>query len=267
MKVNEKLSMLLMLEKSKTTKDGKSPITVRLTVDSKRAELSIGQKVNPEMWNQEAGIAKGNSQDARLINTVIDRVRNKLRQLYDQLSTQHEYVSAAMIKEAFQGKKSADDQKTLLQTIDFVINRMEKKVDAGFRARPTLVKWKSTKDKVSIFLKKEYNVCDVTLDKITYSFAEDFSDFLMLEQGLENNSAMKHVKNIKHVLKTAVEREWINRNSISGFKCSYIDPDRDILSSESRLGFRICIKSSLLILYLFVFLLTTVHKLRLLNLD
>jgi hypothetical protein len=52
MKVNEKLSMLLILEKSKMSKDGKAPITVRLTVDSKRAEMSLGHKVSPEMWNQ-----------------------------------------------------------------------------------------------------------------------------------------------------------------------------------------------------------------------
>jgi len=35
MKVNEKLSILLILEKSKASKDGKMPITIRLTIDSK----------------------------------------------------------------------------------------------------------------------------------------------------------------------------------------------------------------------------------------
>lgn len=52
MKVNQKLSILLMLEKSKASKDGKAPITVRLTVDSKRAELSLGIKVCQDKWNQ-----------------------------------------------------------------------------------------------------------------------------------------------------------------------------------------------------------------------
>ncbi len=64
--------MLLMLEKSKTSKDGKAPITLRLTIDCKRAELSLGQKIAPELWNQEAGIAKGSSQESRIINNTID---------------------------------------------------------------------------------------------------------------------------------------------------------------------------------------------------
>ncbi|WP_436484561.1 Arm DNA-binding domain-containing protein [Chitinophaga sp. ARDCPP14] len=50
MKVNEKLSILLILEKSKASKDGKMPITIRLTVDSKRAELSLRQKILPDLF-------------------------------------------------------------------------------------------------------------------------------------------------------------------------------------------------------------------------
>ncbi len=61
MKVNEKLSMLLILEKLKVSKDSKVPITVRLTIDCKRAEMSLGHKIRPEIWNQEAGIAIGGS--------------------------------------------------------------------------------------------------------------------------------------------------------------------------------------------------------------
>ena len=72
MKVNEKLSILLILERSKTSKDGKAPITVRLTVDSKRAELPLDQKAHSDSWNQEAGITPGSSIEARQINTCIN---------------------------------------------------------------------------------------------------------------------------------------------------------------------------------------------------
>lgn len=232
MKVNEKLSVLLMLEKSKTTKDGRLPITVRLTVDSKRAEISLGQKISPEMWNQEAGIAKGSSQEARLINTVIDRVKNKLRQQYDLLASLNDYVSAAMVKDAYQGKKKKEESKTLLQAIDFVIDKMEKKVEKKLRAKATLTKWKTTKDKIVQFLGFSDQVEDMPLDKITYSFAEDFVDFLMLEQDLISNSAMKYLKNTKHVLKNATSRGWMEKNPIEAYECCYIHPERDILSAE-----------------------------------
>ncbi|WP_118976363.1 Arm DNA-binding domain-containing protein [Taibaiella koreensis] len=166
MKVNEKLSMLLILEKSKTSKDGKVPITVRLTVDSKRAEMSLGHKVNPEMWNQEAGIAIGSSIDSRQINGTIDRVKAKLRQHYDLLAAQHDYVSAEMVKASYQNKKKPDETKSLLQTIDFMIEKMEKKVEKQKLAKGTLSRWRTTRSKLLAFLNFEYKINDIKLEQI-----------------------------------------------------------------------------------------------------
>ncbi len=231
MKVNEKLSVLLILEKSKTSNDGKAPITVRLTVDSKRAELSLGQKIKPDLWNQEAGIASGSSLEARQINTCIDRVKAELRRQYDILSSQHDYVSAAMVKLAYQGKKP-QESKPLLETLDFIIDKLGKKVEKGMRAKGTLSRWKTTKSKVKNFLAFEYKQKDIPLDQIVYAFAEDFADYLMLEEGLENNTAMKYLKNVKQTLKVAVERNWLLKNPIAGYKCGYFNPERDILNEE-----------------------------------
>lgn len=231
MKVNEKLSMLLMLEKSKGSKDGKFPITVRLTIDSKRAELSLGMKIAPDKWNQDAGIAVGNSTEARQINTAIYRLRDTLIRHYDVLSTQHEYVSAAMVKEAYKGVKPKES-KMLSETIDFMIEKMDKKVKKGKLAKSTLSKWKTTKKKLTEFLAFEYKLKDIALDKIVYAFAEDFADFLMLEQELENNSAMKYLKNIKKVLRTAEDRGWLDKSPIAAYQCPYFNPDRDILDEE-----------------------------------
>lgn len=231
MKVNEKLSILMMLEKSKTSKDGKAPITARLTVDCKRAELSLGLKISPDKWVQGAGIAAGSSIEAMQINTAINRVKSSLIRHYDILSTQHDYVSAAMVKEAYKGKKP-EQSKPLLEVVDFMIGKMEKKVEKGKMAKSTLSKWKTTKSKIMNFLAFEYHLKDIPLDKIAYVFAEDFADFLMLEQGLENNSAMKYLKNTKRALRTAVNRNWLAKNPLADFTCPYFNPERDILDEE-----------------------------------
>jgi Arm DNA-binding domain len=83
MKINERLALLVMLEKSKMTADGKAPIFIRLTIDGKRAEMSLGQKVHLKNWDQERGYVRGASIEARLINNAIDAAQLKLRQIYD----------------------------------------------------------------------------------------------------------------------------------------------------------------------------------------
>jgi hypothetical protein len=74
------------------------------------------------------------------------------------------------------------------------------------------------------------------LNKMTYSFAEDFFDFLTLEQDISSNTAMKYVKNDKHVLTNAVSRDWITKSPIAAFVCSYVHPERDILNDKEILA-------------------------------
>lgn len=110
-----------------------------------------------------------------------------------------------------------------------MIERLTKKVGKGKRAKGTLSRWKTTKAKVADFLSTEYKRKDIPLDQICYAFAEDFAYCLMLEQGLENNTAMKYLKNVKQTLKAATERDWLLKNPLAGYKCSYFNPERDIL--------------------------------------
>ena len=95
------------------------------------------------------------------------------------------------------------ESKSLLEALDFMISKLEKKVAKGKRAKSTLFRWRITKSNVQSFLAFEYKRKDIDLDQIVYAFAEDFADYLMPEEGLENNSAMKYVKIIKQTLKAA----------------------------------------------------------------
>ena len=230
MKINEKLSILVMLEKSKLTSDGKAPIFIRLTVEGKRAELSLGQKVALANWNMEAGQVKGSSQEARIINNNIDMAKIKLRQHYDLLSMNNDFVSAAMVKQAYQGK--TEKCKGLLEVVGFAIEKIEKKVEHGNRAKATLTKWNTTKDKAKAFIKHAYKSDDLPLNKLTLSFAEDFIDFLMLEHHIESNTAMKYLKTVRGVVTNAVARGWTTHNPLCAYQCTYIEPEKDILDEN-----------------------------------
>ena len=80
------------------------------------------------------------------------------------------------------GKK--EERKTIIQAIDFVIEKFTQKVAKEFRAPASLTKWKTTKEKLEAFLKFQFKTNDIPLDKITYTFAEDFIDYLMLEDDI-----------------------------------------------------------------------------------
>lgn len=236
MKVNEKLSILLLLEKSKIGKDGTAPITIRLTIDSKRAELSLGQRIKPELWNQDFGTAIGNSKECKFVNAAIDKAKTKLREVYSLLESTHKNVSAVMLKKAYQDKPTEVVKRTLLQAATFVLDKMEKRVEKERLAPATLTKWKTTEKKLICFLKEKYGVNNINLEDIKYSFAEDFVDYLILDSDIDTNTAMKYLNNVKQFVQTAVERDWLDKNRIAPFPCTYVHPERDILNDAEILA-------------------------------
>lgn len=230
MKVNEKLSVLLLLEKSKQAKDGKIPITIRLTIDGKRAEMALGQKVLPELWDQDAGRVIGNSGDARIVNAEIDKARTKIRKVYTQLEIDNDYITSAQVKKVYQGKPVQVKKVTLLEATKFVVDKMALKVEKKKCQPATLTKWKTTETKLTEFLSEVYQQSDIALEDIKYAFAEDFVDYLMLQKDIQSNTAMKYLKNTKHILKASVDRDWLVKSPIASYQCCYIHPERDILN-------------------------------------
>jgi site-specific recombinase XerD len=230
MKINERVALLVMLEKSRLSPDGKAPVFIRLTIDQKRAEMSLGQKVHLSSWDKQKGYVRGASMDARLVNNAIDGAVLKIKQLYEHLCRNEDYVSAEMVKNAYQGKQ--EKQRTLMEVMEFVVDRVRQKVDGNKRAPATLTKWNTAKDKVIAFLEAEYQAKDICLRKVKMSFAEDFVDYLTLKEGIGNNTSMCYLKKVRSVLRTAVEREWLDRNVLTSYQCSYVEPEKDVLDEK-----------------------------------
>ncbi|MCJ8208134.1 site-specific integrase [Mucilaginibacter sp. RS28] len=233
MKVNEELSLLVMLEKSKITKDGKAPIFIRLTIEGQRREISLGIKTIEKTWNQLAGRVEGNSQEARLTNNIIDTAKIAIRRHYDALKINHVFVSAQMVKDAYKGVAAGREKcKGLVEVLDIAITKIKAKVEKEQRKRPTLVKWNTAREKAASFIQYAYKQGDLALDKLTPAFAEEFVDYLMLEQNIQTNTANKYLKMIRGAVTKAVDNGWVKNNPLNTYTCSYIEPEKDILDDS-----------------------------------
>lgn len=231
MKVSQDLSILFHLRYDNLNPDGKATICVRLTVTGfPREGFSLGYKVDPSKFNKEAGIITGKSAEAIEVNRYLQQVKSELIRHYNQLKALDPVVTATMIKNSYNGINR--EKRTLLELVDFHNEKFQQKVDKEKRKASTMKKWRSTKDKLSTFIASVFKAKDIPLGKIDYAFAEDFFDYLTLTDGLRDNSAMKYIKNTKQLMKLAVRRKWINANPIEDFVCSYINPERDILTVD-----------------------------------
>ena len=228
MKVSQDLAILFFLRRDNKNLEGKATITVRLTIDGIRDGFSLGYQVDPGKFKNDQVV--GRSTEAIEINKQILHVRSELLRHYNLLKAQSSTITPTMIKNAHLG--IGTERKTLLQVIDFHNERFSQKVEKERRSEGTLKKWKTTRDKLAAFIKHAFNLPDIPLYKIEYSFAEDFFDFLTLTQGMRDNSAMKYLKNAKQLLKLAVQRKWMAVNPLEDYVCSYVNPERDILDID-----------------------------------
>ncbi|WP_295119313.1 site-specific integrase [uncultured Chitinophaga sp.] len=230
MKVSQELSILFWLRKQNNNGDARATIMVRITIEGIRENFSLGYQVLPEKFDSKAGAVLGRTEEAATINRQLVRVRSELLRHYYSLKDNDKVVTSAILKNAYLGIDI--EKKTFLQVADYQYALFEKKVEKNKMSYETLRKWKSTRNKLAAFIKHEYKLPDLPLDRVKYSFAEDLYNYLTLTDGIEDNTAMKYVKQAKQIITVAVRRDWLQKNPLDSYKCTYIDPDRDILNAE-----------------------------------
>jgi len=226
MKINEELSILFWLKRDKGSKDGRAPIYVRITVNGNRDNFASGKKILPEHWDEENATADKACPDHQFINSYVTKTKAELERCYNLVAATHKKVSPAMVKEAYMPKKTV--RHTLMHAFVLHNDEFAAKVKRKKGSAWTLARYERLKDYTRAFLKVKYKVADIDLEDISTGIAHNFYHYL-LGQNISENTAMKYVKTLKQVVDRAITEGWTKFNALKGFKCTYEQPDREVL--------------------------------------
>ena len=231
MKLNYTFNTLVWINKSKA-KNGIAPIYIRITIDGKRVEISTGKTVAIEKWSSEGQNVKGNNDEARTINQFIRLMIGQIEKIHLNISNQNIVPTVFMIKQELLNKEEnkKPKQKTILEAIAYHNLKMKEKVNIGLISKNTLVRYTMVESKTKKFLMQCYNVEDLELTSLKLSYITEFEHYLLTNDKLQTNSAHKYIKNIKTVINMAIGLDWIQTNPFTQFRCSYTNPDREILN-------------------------------------
>ena len=67
MKKQETFSVRFFVRKSRVTNEEFGPLFVRITVNSSRIEISLGQSVATDIWHEKLQKCKGQTKEAKLM--------------------------------------------------------------------------------------------------------------------------------------------------------------------------------------------------------
>jgi hypothetical protein len=101
--MNTTVSILFYIKRSKVNTDGNCPIYVRITVQSKRFELSSNKFVNPEKWSIEGTKVKGSNEEARTINGHLGNLKTKILEAEKKLFKKDIIVNSDNLKNELLG--------------------------------------------------------------------------------------------------------------------------------------------------------------------
>jgi site-specific recombinase XerD len=217
------------VKSSKASKNGLLPIYQRITINGTRIELSTSKFIEKSKWNASAGKIKGNSEEARLINSYLDVLLSKVYETEKWMVNNNQEINVQTFKNKFLGIE--EKQRQLILIFEDHNKRMKELIGSNF-ANNTYKKYETTLSHVKEFLKIQYNVNDISLNQVDIAFINDFDFFLRNTKKCNNNSTIKYIRNFGKIIKQCYVNGWLARDPLLNYKGKIKEIERVYLTQE-----------------------------------
>ena len=210
-------------------KNGIVPIMGRVTINGSVAQFSCKQTIPKALWDAKGNRAKGKSIEARDINHALDNIKAQIIKHYQRISDREAYVTAEMVRNAYQGIGS--EYETLLGAFDKDNATFQKRVGTD-RVKGTYMARVRARNHVAAFIKANYKRSDLSMLELTPNFIKEFAVFLSTDRGLQNGSIWTNCMWLKGVVMRAHFNGLIPRNPFAQFHISPNIKEREYLTEE-----------------------------------
>ncbi|MCR8667456.1 site-specific integrase [Aestuariibaculum sp. M13] len=223
MKTSSTFGVLFWL-KLANVKNGEAPLYARITVNGKRAELSLKKRINVTNWDSKKCRFKGLSEEAKLVNNFLKSVNGQLFTIYQDLCRDKKFVSANLIKNNYLGIDNENYR--LSDIIEYHNTHMKSTLRWG-----TQKNYYTTHKYLSWFLKQKRKTDDIYLTELNYQFIIDFERFLRGYPQMGGNTVMKHLERLRKMITLAYKMEWIVKDPFIKFAIKYEKKERAFLNA------------------------------------
>ena len=210
-------------------KNGIVPIMGRVTINGSVAQFSCKQTIPKALWDAKGNRAKGKSAEARDINLALDNIKAQIIKHYQRISDREAYVTAEMVRNAYQGIGS--EYETLLGAFDKDNATFQKRVGTD-RVKGTYLARVRARNHVAAFIKANYKRSDLSMLELTPDFIKEFAVFLSTDRGLQNGSIWTNCMWLKGVVMRAHFNGLIPRNPFAQFHISPNIKEREYLTED-----------------------------------
>ena len=210
-------------------KNGIVPIMGRVTINGTVAQFSCKRTIPRELWDVRGNRAKGKSKEAIATNLSLDNIKAQIIKHYQRLSDREAFVTAEMVRNAYQGLGSEYD--TLLKSFDRDCASLLKRVgkDRSMGTYKVMLRARNNTEK---FIRYKYNRSDMSMLELTPDFIRDFAVYLSTVKGNRNATIWINCMWLKGVVMRAHFNGKIPRNPFAQFHISPNTKERAFLTED-----------------------------------
>ena len=210
-------------------KNGIVPIMGRVTINGTVAQFSCKRTIPRELWDVRGNRAKGKSKETIATNFSLDNIKAQIIKHYQRLSDREAFVTAEMVRNAYQGLGSEYD--TLLKSFDRDCASLLKRVgkDRSMGTYKVMLRARNNTEK---FIRYKYNRSDMSMQKLTPDFIRDFAVYLSTVKGNRNATIWLNCMWLKGVVMRAHFNGKIPRNPFAQFHVSPNTKELEFLTED-----------------------------------
>ena len=221
-------SVLFYANKSKV-KNGIVPVMGRITINGTQSQFSCKRSIPLSLWDAKGNCAKGRSREALDLNRDLDNIKAQIIKHYQHLSDREAFVTAEMVRNAYQGFGS--EYETLLGAFDKDIANLKRRVGKD-RALGTYKLQVRLRNYVADFLQMNFRRNDISMQELTPDFIKEFAVYLANDRHLAKSTILLTCMHLKGVVGRAHDNGKIQRNVFAQFHISPKCKERTFLTEE-----------------------------------
>ena len=206
-----RVSLLLWRKAAKADAQGVAPISCRVTVNARRAEIATSVRVSEAEWSDERKRVLGSSPTARTANAKLVKIIDQLTDLHADLERQGKRVRAAELTRLY---RSAGCTLSLLELCGQFQEERRGLVGIEIKHNTVLIAT-ANYNALGKFL-AAHKLADLSPEEFTPSMADKLLVWAM-KRGTKRNSANMVVQAVGQALRWAVRRELLSKSPLQDY--------------------------------------------------
>lgn len=224
------ITITFYARQSRAKEDGQAPIFMRVKLGKDYFDTNTKIFIAPTSWSSALGKIKGNHEQARFTNSLLESFRSKVLDIQRQLMVEGKSLSIDVIKNKWFGV-STERPRMLMDIFEHHNCQMKELIGKEFSPL-TFERYITSKKHTQEFLKWKLKVEDINIAELNYEFITDYEFWLKSVRNCDHNTSMKYLSNFKKIVNICLKNGWLQRDPFIGYKMTKREVERPYLTLE-----------------------------------